>query len=416
VPVDAALVIRMGSGLLLAMLGATFLALARRTRANVALGGVLLAWGMLFVSNNLLGAGTGPFPTPWIGAWDLAYVLSATPAAAVLLASWVREDRSRATWPLLAVAGGLALSVAYFAIGGAAADALPGELAALGVPGPLAVFIDAVYGTVDPVMAIALYASVRLAIAPRGDARVRHHVPLALGFGAFGVYTAFLGLPFPAPRAFDVLAVMSAAYLAGVLAAAWLVAAVRHRSRASAVVANAFLLVAVAGLVVPVVLHESLDDTGRDPVRGVVRTLEFAVLAWALLRDEEYGLRLRPKMARRGTLAATALASLFIVAQVAQNFLAAQYGLLMGGVVAGAFLFAANPLQRAIEGRNVAAHAPAADDRAEAVYRDALRIALKDRVVTREEELHLAELGERLGLPARRALELRHEVEAETQP
>lgn len=55
----------------------------------------------------------------------------------------------------------------------------------------------------------------------------------------------------------------------------------------------------------------------------------------------------------------------------------------------------------------------AAGPRAEDVYRAALRIALKDRRVTPEEELHLAELGEHLGLSARRALALRREIEKE---
>jgi hypothetical protein len=50
--------------------------------------------------------------------------------------------------------------------------------------------------------------------------------------------------------------------------------------------------------------------------------------------------------------------------------------------------------------------------RRESLYRDALRFALLDRKVTREEELHLFRLAEELGIGAGRAMELRLEVEA----
>jgi hypothetical protein len=120
-------------------------------------------------------------------------------------------------------------------------------------------------------------------------------------------------------------------------------------------------------------------------------------------------------------LATGALASLFIVAQVAQNFLAAQYGLLMGGVVAGTVVFAASPIQRAMEAKTsrrsseptAIAAAPVA--RREQTYRKALRLAMRDRKLTAEEESHLFELAEDLGIGAGRAFQLKREIEEEAR-
>lgn len=137
--------------------------------------------------------------------------------------------------------------------------------------------------------------------------------------------------------------------------------------------------------------------------------LAYAVLRGDLLETGTSGLRLRG-----GVLATTALASLFIVAQVAQNFLAAQYGLLMGGVVAGTLVFAANPIQRAMEQQGSGPLRRTArkdrDAENERVYQLTLSKYLADGVLSPEEELALAHLVDQLGLTARRALELRQEA------
>jgi len=75
------------------------------------------------------------------------------------------------------------------------------------------------------------------------------------------------------------------------------------------------------------------------------------------------------------------------------------------------------PMQRVAE-RVANAAAPALAPEAprsekEKAYRNALRIAFRDRKVTREEELQLAHLAEQLGIGAGRAMELRHEAEEE---
>jgi hypothetical protein len=113
----------------------------------------------------------------------------------------------------------------------------------------------------------------------------------------------------------------------------------------------------------------------------------------------------------KGAVGAGALAVLFIVAQVAQNFFSAQYGLYMGGIIAGTFLFVASPVQKAIERRagNAPAKAGTRPGKEEA-YRSALRFALRDRALSPQERIALAHLADELGLTAGRAAELESEV------
>jgi hypothetical protein len=80
-------------------------------------------------------------------------------------------------------------------------------------------------------------------------------------------------------------------------------------------------------------------------------------------------------------------------------------------------LFAITPLQRAAE-RFADVAMPGVGGRRdptsrELAYTHALRFALSEGGVTREEELQLALLADELGLSTQAATRLRHEVEAE---
>lgn len=122
----------------------------------------------------------------------------------------------------------------------------------------------------------------------------------------------------------------------------------------------------------------------------------------------------------KSTVAAVFIAVFFIASEAAQQFLGDQLGSTYVGIgVAGTLVFAMAPLQRVAEKLAEKAvpviNPPAAtttDQRhKESTYRDALRMALHDRKVTRAEDLTLARLAEGLGIGAGRALEIRHEVE-----
>jgi hypothetical protein len=86
---------------------------------------------------------------------------------------------------------------------------------------------------------------------------------------------------------------------------------------------------------------------------------------------------------------------------------------LTGGIVAGTFLFAANPIQKRIEGmgEGKSRRSRPAGAGAEESYRAALRFALKDKRLTKEEERSLLVLAHDLGIAPARAFELRDELE-----
>ncbi len=135
---------------------------------------------------------------------------------------------------------------------------------------------------------------------------------------------------------------------------------------------------------------------------GVIQVVAALAMARSLLQARVFGIDPPAFAQRRGTLTAVALAALFVVAQVAQNFLQAEYGLLLGGLIAGIVLFAVNPLQKAIERRSQPANRLSRAE-AESSYRKAVNLALRDRSVTREEEGHLHELARDLGIDGARA-------------
>jgi uncharacterized membrane protein YebE (DUF533 family) len=110
------------------------------------------------------------------------------------------------------------------------------------------------------------------------------------------------------------------------------------------------------------------------------------------------------------------LAVFFVVAQLAQNFLSDEYGLVAGGVAAGLLLFALSPLQRIAEGVantampgvksfNEMSHA----ERLEAYLRSA-RIAWADGAIDRSERAMLDGLRETLGLSTEETTRLESEA------
>jgi hypothetical protein len=154
---------------------------------------------------------------------------------------------------------------------------------------------------------------------------------------------------------------------------------------------------------------------------GAVRTVGAIFLVLAVVKGDVLEVQLPRLAVRRGAIATGALAALFIVAQVAQNFFSAQYGLYMGGLVAGVFLFAASPIQRSFErmGNRLPAPTPSGardglpDPSRFEAYRAAVRAAVADGVMTPTEEEHLADVAHHLNLSPRDALRLRREVERE---
>ena len=147
------------------------------------------------------------------------------------------------------------------------------------------------------------------------------------------------------------------------------------------------------------------------------------LLGFAILRGQIEGLDLKVRFAiSRSTIAAAFVAAFFIASEGAQ-LLFGQGNEWVGLLGAGALVFALAPVQRAAE-RLAEKAVPAADaptdpgpaSKGEDAYRRAVRLARKDRALTPEEEVHLFHVAEALGVPAGRAMELRHEVEREARP
>lgn len=156
------------------------------------------------------------------------------------------------------------------------------------------------------------------------------------------------------------------------------------------------------------------DGAARLGVSGVV-LVGANVAALLLLRrhglfgDASAGRR-RVRLSK-GMVASLGLAALFITAQVAQNFFSAKIGLYSGGIVAGAVVFVAYPLQRAAER---AVERGRRGDEAEggplAIYRSQVELAWKDGRMGANERMMLRDLRVRLGLAAEEAETVDHDV------
>lgn len=388
-----------------------------------ALGMALGLWALALIINNLFGfANGGPWPSAYSRLWSAGLYVAYTIAVGFTIARWARQDKSAMLLPLSFSAAAFVLMLATGALAANLHTPTTIALQATGVPSwgvQASSFANA--AAVSSVALVALYSSVRLARAPARE-KGRRLVPMAVAIGLFFVYqlSSVAVYPLANPLA-DVLGVVLAAFVILAMAGALLVAASRGAGRSCVVGAMALLAAAMLGLAIPSLAHIPSDQLATDPtgMKGVLRTIGWLVFVYAILRHDILGLGLRSRTVNRGAIAAAALASLFIVAQVAQNFLSSEYGLLTGGVIAGAFLFTAHPLQQAVEKlRSPTRPAPASsagpaqtDAKRLATYRDAARYALRDGRVTRNEEAHLADLAQQLGIWAGDAMRVRHEVQ-----
>ena len=152
---------------------------------------------------------------------------------------------------------------------------------------------------------------------------------------------------------------------------------------------------------------ETLAETyaGRDVgFGGIVSLAGLLGIGYAIFRLDLLGVKVpRPGA---GLLAAIGLAGLFITAQVAQNFLSDELGLLVGGIVAGGAVFVAYPIQRAAERalERGARKGPAEE------YRALVEHAWSDGRFGPKERLMLSETRRRLGLGAEAAQAIEDEV------
>ena len=258
-----------------------------------------------------------------------------------------------------------------------------------------------------------LLATLEARAAAAGHAGASKRAILTLGLSAWPIVLVAhavtpLGLATNASPWREVGVAVSVA-LAGSCALAWAIAAGRRPgARAGSVALGLSLLGAMLVLATAAGARAGLDVGAY----GIARIVGLGFVAYAIFGLDALDTAFRPATTRRGTATTMFLVVLLIVAQVAQNFLSARYSLIMGGVVSGALVFAARPIERALESRHDA-RPPQPDAAKEDAFRAAVRMALRDRTVTREEELHLHRVAQHMGIPTGRAHELLVEVERE---
>lgn len=215
---------------------------------------------------------------------------------------------------------------------------------------------------------------------------------------------------------------MSAVYLGALFAVstAW----IRNTRVAgsSAVARNLALLTLGMGLLGVVLWSRCGEDAaGLCGAPFASRTATVAILAYAVLKHQVLGIEAKVRWGiSKTTVAGAFIAVFFVVSEGAQLVFGGDNPWL-GLLAAAALVFAISPLQRAadrIAARAVPVSAPGAGaegaaEADEALYVAQLRLALRDREVTPDEEVTLAALADKLGIGAKRAVELRHQVQAE---
>ncbi len=404
---DAATLIRAASGVVFLGVGLILAWVTRRSAERVANLGMATVCVGLGTANVAINIAIVDASTAFIGAFvGAACWVVGTAGAVVYLASPSVRGRLR-PWDGIAAAP-LLLGVSSMLVPG------NGTLlfAAVGVRLPnleavdsaLRAYSTASFAFAGAVVLIAI-SSARAAGGSSSKRAARGHALLTVGLLFISVFLSgalsIISIKFPA------LVLLAAGHLGLTLMAviAWI-----PRGRWTA-----WSLLAI------VLLGEVTSVAGSYLLAvGILRIVAAALVVVAMLRYGLAGADVHLPTARRGTLAAVALAALFIVAQIAQNFLSAEYGLIMGGIVAGVFLFAASPIQRAMErvgerrreGAAITVR-PADADARENAYREAVRLALRDRVLTREEDRHILRLAHHLGISSPRAMEIQDEVQKE---
>jgi hypothetical protein len=404
-------VVNAAGGFLFLLAGVLSLLLAGRHRRGRSIGAFATAFGATYVFQNLI-----------LARGDLASVLLAVCfGATTLIQAWLVWELSRALpvtakrrVALVALAAGV-LWAASLALAFLRPDLISGMASRPTSTIFAGMMLQAQQLAMIPVIAAAGYG-MRHAPDADGEAALACFV---LAIGPIGMFL-ILGPNSPGLGA-DYLVFGPARFWIGLAFLAWSVlyigaAATTRFRQAGARTGLArwtFAILMAAGLVGPIarlIMAPSFTSDGGS--YGIIRTVGVVFLALGVLRYDLLGARLRGLAAKGGLVATVALCVLFIVAQVLQNFLSTEYGLLLGGVLAGVLLFAASPVQRAMERRTGATKNAAAGE-ADRAFRNAVELAFRDRLFDDREELVLAELADRLGLTARRATEIRLSVERE---
>jgi hypothetical protein len=418
-----------GSGVLLVALAFFVGRLRPRRRGTAAFAVFSAAFGVRFISVNLLGLPFDPSLVDPVDAygWALAAAMEVVVAASlVLVAVWVPVPMERGGRHALAAAAAASLAFAAVTTWATSAE-LPSFLIGRNA-GNLALFIAYLLNTgMEAAFAFALLLlPLRCAQAPReGPALGRQFALLGTALALYPAVVAVGGLR--QPEAVEHVKGAGLAVLLILVSGLWL----RNAAAAKPPLGRAFRDAALAGpaamLAATLLGVAAPGSLPAQAINGVARTLCVGLLAYAIVRHQVLGIDVKLKWTiRQSTVAAAFIGVFFVVSESASNFFA-QSGLgpYLGIAAAGMLVFAMAPLQRAAERvASAAVPLPAGDNGAgsegsssartdrEDRFRVVVRRFLADGLPTREEERTLAFLAADLGIDAGRAFELREEAAA----
>lgn len=187
----------------------------------------------------------------------------------------------------------------------------------------------------------------------------------------------------------------------------------RATSRRYAVLLVSLLVLGLMDLWVP------LTEIGVFDWLSPIGTL---LLLYSLLRHQLFGLDRKVRFVLSRSTVAAAFVAVFFLASEGAQLVFGREDQVVGLLAAGALVFVMAPLQRAAERfaeravPETTQDPPTIPTEKEEMYRDAVRLALRDRTLTRAEERHLFRLARGLGLTPDRAHEILVEIENEGGP
>ncbi len=262
------------------------------------------------------------------------------------------------------------------------------------------------------------YRYFRLPPGPRGDIPRTQLSTMSLGLIVLSTFTVTFFLVAPTN---ELLVVAGASAMLALAAMVWLAAA--HASPGGGRARNLALLVGVVALIALVVRSAGIDPD-ESGAFALTRLAACAIFAYGIVRGQLLGIDMKVRWTiSKSTIVAVFIAVFFIASEGAQQFFGETLGSAYVGILAaGGLVFAMAPLQRAAErlaeravpiteGSQEPAESHAATCLA---YKAAMRAAMRDGIITRREERHLAEVARALNIDAVQALEWRGEVETET--
>lgn len=394
---EAANLINAGGGVVFLVAGLAILALGRGSRRGRLVGAFAVLWGLSHAFQNVVGYGEPE------RAVHLVLEMAAFVALAIAIAHAAAPLTGAPRRKFVAIVAATGIGVAFFAYGTVQrlVDNRPFDqwsnfaTVAL-VPGALVVLLAA--------------CALRPAATPSEG---RAWLLLGLSTGIYAAFFTAASASLPTlVTTHGVLALnISGLVLGAVLSVVlyWVLTCRQPPDQRAARWTFLVLLVTSLAACVMVLTIQPFDSHGGY---GVARIIGAVILLIAVVKYDLLGVPLARIAVRRSVAAGFALATLFVVAQIMQNFLSAEYGLLTGGIVAGIFLFVANPIQRAIEKRAQGDRPRPGGNGKEKAYRNALRLAMRDRVLSPKERIDLAHLADELGLTARRAAEIEAELQS----